>query len=279
MAYKSILTVLTDDQDVDRVLDAVIPFARAANAHLDVLCLGVDHTQTGYYFEGATALVLDDALEFTKQEALKLEAAVRTRLHKSEISWGAEAIVTQTTGLSTIVSRRARFADLVILSKPYGEGHGADDPAVVETAMFQAQAPVLILADGTPLPATPKQVVLAWNESPEALSAARRALPFLKMADEVSILIIGTERHGTGTADPGMALATWLSRHGIKAEISLVAQTLSRVSDQINRFVVDQNADLLVMGAYGHSRFREAILGGATRNLLEHATGPVFLAH
>jgi nucleotide-binding universal stress UspA family protein len=70
-----------------------------------------------------------------------------------------------------------------------------------------------------------------------------------------------------------------LVRHGVKAEVSVLAKTRPSVSDVLVRHLRDQNADLLVMGAYGHSRFREAILGGATRDMLEMAEGPVFLAH
>jgi nucleotide-binding universal stress UspA family protein len=70
-----------------------------------------------------------------------------------------------------------------------------------------------------------------------------------------------------------------LSRHGANVEVCLLPQTLPRVSEVIARHVEDIDADLLVMGAYGHSRFREAILGGATRNMLEHAKVPVFMAH
>ena len=67
--------------------------------------------------------------------------------------------------------------------------------------------------------------------------------------------------------------------HGVRAEVSVLARTLPRISDILARHVRDQNADLLVMGAYGHSRFREAILGGATRNMLEQAEVPVLMAH
>jgi nucleotide-binding universal stress UspA family protein len=70
-----------------------------------------------------------------------------------------------------------------------------------------------------------------------------------------------------------------LSRHGVRAEVSVLAKTMPRVCDILTRHARDIDADLLVMGAYGHSRFRESILGGATRNMLEMAQIPVFMAH
>jgi nucleotide-binding universal stress UspA family protein len=74
-------------------------------------------------------------------------------------------------------------------------------------------------------------------------------------------------------------LSQFLARHGVKAEIDVLSKTMPRVSDVLMRHVSDVNADMIVMGAYGHSRFREAILGGATRSMLEKATVPVLMAH
>jgi nucleotide-binding universal stress UspA family protein len=74
-------------------------------------------------------------------------------------------------------------------------------------------------------------------------------------------------------------LSQLLARHGVRAEVSVLARTLPRASEVLCRHATDINADMVVMGAYGHSRFREAILGGATRNMLEIADLPVFMAH
>ena len=109
--------------------------------------------------------------------------------------------------------------------------------------------------------------------------AVRRALPFLKRADLVNITVIDPPAQAPERSDPGGLLCQMLVRHGVKAEVSVLARTLPRVSDVLNRARARQNADMLVMGAYGHSRFREAILGGATRDMLEQAEVPVFMAH
>jgi nucleotide-binding universal stress UspA family protein len=279
MAYKTILTILTEPKEVTTVLDAAVPFAAACGAHLDVLCLGIDRTQTGYYFAGATALMHDETIAQAQAEATEIEAAARAVLGRSDISWGLDALVAQSASVSGLVARRARFADLVILTKPYGDGRYSDAPVIVEAAMFQGNAPVVVLADGVPLTPTPKRVVVAWNESSEAMAAIRRAIPMLKSAEAVDVCIVAPERHSSESSDPGAELSKMLSRHGINVEVSILAQTLPRVSEVIARHVADMDADMLVMGAYGHSRFREAILGGATRNMLEHAKVPVLMAH
>ena len=111
------------------------------------------------------------------------------------------------------------------------------------------------------------------------MRAIRLALPFLREADTARIVVIDLPQHGPDRSDPGGLLSQMLSRHGVRCEIDVLSKTMTRVSDILNRHAADTDADMLVMGAYGHSRFREAILGGATRNMLEQATVPVFMAH
>ena len=123
---------------------------------------------------------------------------------------------------------------------------------------------------------SPTTQASAGNRAP---GAARRALPFLKRAELVTITVIDPPAHGPERSDPGGLLCQLLTRHGVKAEVQVLARTLPRISDVLARHCRDINADLLVMGAYGHSRFREAILGGATRNMLEQTEVPVFMAH
>jgi nucleotide-binding universal stress UspA family protein len=140
--------------------------------------------------------------------------------------------------------------------------------------------PVLVLPDsGLGRAAQPRRIVVGWNQGREAMAAVRAALPVLVQADLVNIAVVDPPAHGPERSDPGGLLCQMLVRHGARAEVAVLARTLPRVSDVLKRHVRDQNADLLVMGAYGHSRLREAILGGATRNLLEQAEVPVLIAH
>jgi nucleotide-binding universal stress UspA family protein len=92
-------------------------------------------------------------------------------------------------------------------------------------------------------------------------------------------VVIDPPTHGQDRSDPGGPLSQMLSRHGVHCEIDVLSKTMPRVSDILNRHVTDVDADMVVMGAYGHSRLREAILGGATRYMLEQAKVPVFMAH
>ncbi|MGR3363908.1 MAG: universal stress protein, partial [Maritimibacter harenae] len=109
--------------------------------------------------------------------------------------------------------------------------------------------------------------------------AVRAAMPFLQAASTVNIAIIDPPKHGPERSDPGGQLSQFLSRHGVRAELSVLSKTMPRVSDVLARQVEDVDADMVVMGAYSHSRFRESILGGATRSMLEMTETPLLLAH
>ncbi|MCK4712317.1 MAG: universal stress protein [Marinosulfonomonas sp.] len=279
MAYKSLLTVITDTNVAKPALEKAIVMARAEDAHLDVLCIGVDRTQTGYYYAGASAVFQQEVIEKAKEEAAAAEKFATGILEKEDIKWSLDKAVAQLAGLGRLVAHRARFSDLVILPRPYGKGCGQEQETIVESALFEGHVPTLVIPPKAEATAGAKRIIVAWNESSEAMSAVRAALPALIAADSVNIVVIDPPQHGPDRSDPGGALSQMLVRHGVKAEITVLAKTMPRVSDVLLRHARDMNADMIVMGAYGHSRFREAILGGATRNMLENTRVPVLMAH
>ena len=282
MAFKSILTICADPLRAPQTFATAASLAMSQDGHLEVLALGVDKTQIGYSYVGAGAVVMQAAQENATADVQAIEAAVKSAASRAgpTLRWSSEGAIAMIGGLSDLVALRARFADLVVLTKPYGDRRGDEEEAIVESAMFEGQAPVLILPDAALDASTiGKRIVVAWNQSRESLIAIRRSMPFLKKADQVWITIVDPPTHGAERSDPGGALCQMLVRHGVKAEVTVLARTMPRISEVLARHVRDMNADMLVMGAYGHSRFRQAILGGATRNTLESTEVPVFMAH
>ncbi len=278
MGYKSILTVTTGATPDTDVLTAAETVATHQKAHLDVLCLGLDRVQVGYYFDTASPAMLEKGLAEARAEAQAAKAVAERHLADSAIPFTVRSAVVQIGAVPEAVGGIARFADLVVLGKPYGaEGGGDDAAAVVEAALFEGGAPVLVvpgaLAD---LPG--RRIVVAWNRSAEAMAAVRAALPLLRAADAVDLAIVDPPAHDADESDPGAELSTMLSRHGAAVEVSLLPRTLPRVADTLLRHARDRKADLLVMGAYGHSRLRETLFGGATRDMLAEATLPVLMA-
>ncbi|MCB1389414.1 MAG: universal stress protein [Rhodobacteraceae bacterium] len=279
MAYKSILTFVADQAELARTLPEAIDFATGHEAHLTAYCLGVDMTPAGGFYMGASPIMLQETLERAQTDAEALQKKARQLFEGRALRWGAESAVAQFGGLPGLVGLRARFSDLVIQSGPYGEGTSSTQEAVIEAALFEGQAPVLVLPPGGLGKGFGERIVVAWNQSNEALSAVRKALPLLQAAQSVQVVVVDPPVHSPERSDPGGLLTQMLARHGVRAEVSVLAKTLPRVSDILLRHMEDIDASVLVMGAYGHSRLREAILGGATRNVLENAKHALFLAH
>ena len=123
-------------------------------------------------------------------------------------------------------------------------------------------------------------VVIAWNASRESLRAVRKAAPFLRTAKKIDIALIdpevGVDRDGE---EPGADIALMLARHGLEVSVSRLPRAGERISEALCSHVHDLGADLLVTGGYGHSRFREYVLGGVTREILQNVPTAVLMAH
>lgn len=278
MAYKSICIFLASDKDKEAILASASSLANRFGAHLEICCLGIDSTQSVGFYAGAPAMIYQEALDTAKTAADTLTEAVKSSLRNANLRWSVDSAVLTLGSVSAYVGLKARFSDLVVLPLPYGEGRGTQDEIITEAALFDGDSPVLILPKpGANLPDFSK-IVVAWNQSDESLQAIRSALPLLKVADLVNVLVVDPPAHGIERSDPGGLVTQWLVRHGVKVDISIIAKTLPQISDMLRRHCKDQDADLLVIGAYSHSRLRQAILGGTTRNLLEQADTPVFMA-
>ncbi len=280
MGYKTVFAVATDPDRAASLANAAAVLARAQDAHLDLLALGIDRTQIGYTYAATGVLLQQAAMERAEEDSRAVEAALRAALagQADGLRWTVEPAVAQLGSLADLVALRARYADLAVSARPYGQGRGVEDEVIVEAALFDAHVPVIVLPEVPLAGPVGRNVVLAWNRSAEAMRAVRLALPLLKAADSVSIAVVDPPSVGPERSDPGGMLCQMLVRHGVKAEVAVLAKTRPRVSDVLAQHIRDRGADLMVMGAYGHSRFRESILGGATRDMLESAEVPVFMA-
>lgn len=190
------------------------------------------------------------------------------------------------------LSLLARHADLVVVGQADPEllstSAGSEFPAQVLT---HSGRPVLVVPyAGLPGPAgqaAARRVVIAWNGGKEAARAVREALPLLRRAERVHVAIFDADLQPAVHGDtPGAELRAYLARHGVQAEVLLRQSArqglLKRPADTggaLLSLAADVACDLLVLGAYGHSRFRETLLGGVTRTVLESMTMPVLMAH
>ncbi len=181
-----------------------------------------------------------------------------------------------------VVALNARYADLTVV--------GQHDPGLESRFFLPSDLPESVtVASGrgtlvVPFVGTSKaiggNILLCWNASREAARAATEALPLLRAASTVTVLVVEPKSSSIGHGpEPGADVAVWLSRHGVKVTVQRDAAPDADVGSVIMSRAMDHGCDLIVMGIYGHSRLREVILGGASRTLLSSMTVPVFMAH
>jgi nucleotide-binding universal stress UspA family protein len=279
MSLKSLFTVLTDPALIAPTLDAATALARVHDAHLDIMCLGVDASQMGYFHASASAALIEQCVVQAQDRAAEIRAATAQYMQTSDIHWSSNIEVAPMADMARRIAAEARFADIAVLPRPYAPGAGGEVEAAAESCLFNGRLPALVIPEDAIFSPTPEKVMVAWNDSFEAMAAVRAVLPILKQGARVHVVIVDPPSHGPERSDPGGRVSQFLARHGFHVEIDVLARTLPRVPEVLLRHSVDMNAELLVLGAYGHSRLREAMFGGATRAILENAQIPLFMAH
>ena len=178
------------------------------------------------------------------------------------------------------VTGHARFADLTVVSRSESElRDGLIGVGVAEDIVLSSGAPVLLIPEDAEIPEIGKRILIGWNGSREAARAVHDSMAFLKSADEVTLLTVDSGPPSDKQGADGGDIVRHLSHHGIDASVrqSLVSGT--EIGDVILSRAADTGADLIVMGAYGHSRLRELALGGATRRVMSRTKIPVLMSH
>lgn len=280
MSYKTIGIVVTDSNSDLKTLQAAVAIARREEAHLEVHCLGLDPIRYDMAPMGAATALTVVGSDEARSRASEVEAWAQSLLSDSGVPHVVQPLIVTSVGLDSAIARIVRYADLVVATQPYVPGTTQLQTNVLEATLFGTGAPVLVIPQAEiDYDAPFGRLLVAWNESDEAMEAVRKGMPALKSADRVGIVMVDPPAHSPERSDPGGAICVMLSRHGIKAEVAILSRTMPRVAEVMNRHVQDRGFDLIVMGAYGHSRFREALIGGATREMLETATVPVLMAH
>lgn len=278
MTIKTVSVTISDVASDGPALAAAAAIALREDAHLNVFCIGVDPVRYADMPTGSIMLMdvgHDAAVGQSEALANWARSSLPMDLDRSTV----QSVVIPQMGLDSSVSRLIRYSDLIVAAKPYGKGHSAWQVALLDAALFGTSAPVLIVPDlAFDFAQGPARVMVAWDESDEAMSSVHKALPMVRAATRVDVVLVDPSHQSEERSDPGGLLSVFLARHGLKAEVSILSRSLPKVSDVLLRFAREHDAQMIVMGAYGHSRLREAILGGATRDMLENMEIPVLMS-
>lgn len=278
MAFKDILVYVDDSKACPARLEVAVNMAAAHGARLTGLHVRPDPQLPQFVvaeYGGEIA---------TLQAKYNDEAAARAKaLFDEAVASGAVATEWRdiTGDLIDLVPLHARYADLTVVGQTDPEdGDVLAEGQLVDHLVLEAGRPVLVVPYVGRYPVVGNKVLVAWNSSREATRAINDALPLLAHAKQVNVLAINPKNGRKGHGDvPGADICLHLARHGVNAVCeSIQAQDLDVGAMLLSR-AADDEVDMLVMGAYGRSRLRELVLGGATLHVLRQMTVPVLLSH
>ncbi len=279
MSYKTILLHLDDSTHLQQRSALARDLALRMDAHL----VAVATSGVSRFLYSAGAMEINAALMADHLGALRSRAADRLARFTQQLPPDG-TLLFETRQLDDDdfggLCLQARYSDLLVLGQP--------DPAEVPASWPEQLVPYVVLNGGRPVLVVPysgqfdqldKHVLVAWDGRAEAARAVTAALPLLKAARRVTVVLFnpkqGPEGHGE---EPGADLALYLARHGVQVEVRCEQSEID-IGNALLSLASDIDASLLVMGCYGRSRLREMLVGGTTRTILASMTLPVLMAH
>lgn len=215
-----------------------------------------------------------------REEAGQQAAELRSRLDQESISWEVRIDEAGSSDPPHGMAIQARYADLSVVTAPK---HGADDAAVARAffnaLLFESGRPVMVVPTGYLSEAPLRHVVIAWKPTPGASRALHDSLMLLGGTTSVDVVIVDPVVGDIVPGPVGADIATHLSRHGLRVTEVNLPRTGASVATTLLRHAAESNAQLLIAGGYGHSRLREWVMGGTTRELLDALHLPILFSH
>lgn len=278
MFPKTLFTVFDSAQSAESLRKAV-GICEQFDCHLSVAIIGialpVSAAAYGAIPADAWAQEREDGLRAAADKANELEQIIA----RAGISGDVLPYYCDEGQIPAVVGTRARYADLA-LSLPSSEADSRLATKAMQGILFQSARPMLHVPDSVSPTLRPKRVMLAWNSQREAASAAFTALDTLIAAETVHVAMVDpvATEYEQGE-EPGNDVAAYLARHGVNVTVDVLAGAGRPVAETLVKHAADIEADLIIAGAYGHSRIREYFFGGTTNDLLANERFPLLMAH
>lgn len=282
MSYKTILVHVDKDQHASERIALAARIANAEHAHLvGVAPTGISRfvSQTRYaYIGGGMATHLEAHVGEMRKQAHDALQSFEATADKIGVRSFESRQVDDEAGDGLCL--QARYADLVVVGQADPDAPSPITPSdFPEYVVMNAGRPVLLVPYTGKYQHAGKRILVAWDASTSATRAVTAAIPLLKRADHVDVVVFnaseGGETHGE---QPGADIALYLARHDIR--VNVVRQKTSiDVGNAVLSLAADLSSDMLIMGGYGHSRFREILLGGVSNTVLKSMTVPTLMSH
>lgn len=288
MSIRTIMVPVEGTAVARPALQCAFMVARDIGAHVSVVHILADVKEAVPLLgEGMSAAIIEEMIQLAEKDAVEKTAAVTDLFedYRGRYDLGAcdrppcddacsASLTTETGHDDEVTAMRGRLADLIVVSRPTEESPSSVSH-ILNAALFETGRPVLV-APPTQAGDFGRKIVISWNGSAEASRAVSAAMPLIERAEEVVILTADSDKTSSEIAPQ---LADYFAWRGVTAEIRSLTETGSQVGEALLAECAVIGADMLVMGAYTHSRMRQLILGGVTSHILSTATLPVLMAH
>lgn len=277
---KNCLAFLDDSQAAADRLDFAIAFATPLEAHLTAFAITPEPAYMYVGGSGAGAAVWAEQLERSRLEAAAAGQRYAERLQTTGLSFDARAASLQVSAIGRTAAQHARYADLAIVGYSADLAAGRVDNEVFEGVLFESGRPLLVVATPSDAAKARRRIMVAWDGGRQAARAVGDALPLLKDAEDVSLVVVdpqvAPDAHGE---EPGGDMALTLARHGVKVDVHQIPRAGRTIGAALQSHARDWDAGMIVMGGFGHSMLRESLFGGVSQELLESGDVPLFMAH
>ncbi|MBT3237595.1 MAG: universal stress protein [Rhodospirillaceae bacterium] len=288
MSIRSIMVPLDSDKAAPPALQAAFMLARNIGAHAGVVHISPDVKEAVPLLgEGMSAAIIEEMILLAEKDAAEKTAAVTALFEDYRDRYGLEvcaappcdaacsaSLISATGHGDEVTAEMGRLADLIVVSRPT-EDSPPNLGQILNAALFETGRPVLV-APPTQVGEFGRKIAISWNGSAEASRAVAAAIPLIQRSEGVVILSADSDKT---SSDIAPKLADYFNWHGVTAEIRSMKESGAQIGAALLAESAVVGADMLVMGAYTHSRMRQLILGGVTRHILAEATLPVLMAH
>ena len=278
--YKTILMYADQFSGFERRLQVAAALASEADSHL-IGTVASGGPQLDYLVYGAATLAPPPPIDCGPLRDAAREQLVRFDERCRQLGVASYETRFQDSSATDALILQSLYCDLVIT----GQSDLSDRSLIWSTRLpaylaLHSARPLLVIPEGDgPVTIPGRSIVIGWNATAEASRAVAGALPLLLRAQRVQIVVLNPRQHfGQHGQEPGADLATYLARHGVRAEVSR-SETSEECGTALCRLAQDSGADLIVAGAFGRSRFQEWVLGGTTHSLLSQSRLPLLLGH
>jgi nucleotide-binding universal stress UspA family protein len=279
-AFKDLFVPLLRGAGDAAAIDAAVALATPRNAHLAVLVTMETPMPMITDWGMVPAEVNEDLIEEARSASAALAASARSRLARESLVSEVRVADTLLLWSEQTAALQARHADLSVIGGPDPQDTRPRFALTFKSLLLDSGRPVLMVPIGAKVDPVPRHVALAWKPTREATRALHDMLPLLARGTRVDVVMVDpVVAEGAHGEQPGADIARHLARHGLEAQVIALPREGRSVGECLLTQVRESGADWLVMGGYGHTRLREFVLGGCTRDVVAGARTPVLFSH